>query len=328
MAILLGKRIKKCPTSFITIPVCASIWFKIILRYFFRYIPTMVLNRHKKNTIKKYEWYLPLISTDCLKWYGEAGIKIIKMKVKAQNLAIGYPEKSILQNIDFEVSAGDFVVVLGKNGSGKSTLLKTLSGILPKLSGDIYLEQENIDKIKQLNKYIGIVLTDKIEVPLSVYEILRLGRQAFTDAFDRLQDSDRIAIEELAKSLSIKHLLNRKIYELSDGERQKVMLGRALAQETPILLLDEPTTHLDLENKAILLKLLKKMSQEQNKIIIFSTHDINLVLALSPKIWLINDQQFRVIDLKKQNQEEIFQIFDSQHIIYDENNRQFRVNFE
>jgi len=250
------------------------------------------------------------------------------MKVKAQNLTIGYPGNSILQNIDFEVSAGDFVVVLGKNGSGKSTLLKTLSGILPKLSGDIYFEQENFDKIKQLNKYVSIVLTDKIEVPLSVYEILQLGRQAFTDAFDRLQDSDRIAIEELAKSLSIKHLLNRKIYELSDGERQKVMLGRALAQETPILLLDEPTTHLDLENKAILLKLLKKMSQEQNKIIIFSTHDINLVLALSPKIWLINDQQFRVIDLKKQNQEEIFQIFDSQHIIYDENNRQFRVNFE
>ena len=250
------------------------------------------------------------------------------MKVKAQNLTIGYPGNSILQNIDFEVSAGDFVVVLGKNGSGKSTLLKTLSGILPKLSGDIYFEQENFDKIKQLNKYVSIVLTDKIEVPLSVYEILQLGRQAFTDAFDRLQDSDRIAIEKLAKSLNIKHLLNRKIYELSDGERQKVMLGRALAQETPILLLDEPTTHLDLENKAIILKLLKKMSQEQNKIIIFSTHDINLVLALSPKIWLIDDQQFRVIDLNNQNQKEIFQIFDSQHIIYDENNRQFRINFE
>lgn len=248
------------------------------------------------------------------------------MKLSASHLEIGYEGKSILNDINFEAESGDLIVVVGKNGSGKSTLLKTITSIIPKKSGNLYFDTMDITGFgaNQIVQYISAVLTDKLEVPLRVKEILQLGRQGFTDAFDRLTDKDSEVIQEVSEMLNIEHLWDRKIDELSDGERQKVMIARALVQQTPILILDEPTTHLDLENKAIILKILKYVSKEERKIVIFSTHDINLVLPFAKKLWLIDKQKFQVIEMQRPSGTKL-KIFDKEHIEYDTKCKCFRV---
>jgi len=250
----------------------------------------------------------------------------MEAKLKTKNLSIGYNDKVIVDSINFELSPGDFIVIIGKNGSGKSTLLKTLSNILPKISGDILLNNINFDKLsgKEKSKLVSIVLTEKIDIPLTVNEVLQLGRQAFSDNLDRLSTKDYEIIDKIVLELELKDLLNRPLQELSDGEQQKVMIGRTLVQETPIILLDEPTTHLDIENKAKLLNILKEISNSQNKIVILSTHDINLVLSIANKIWVINNNSF--IELDQSNIVNQFEkIFDNRIVKYNSSCKTFRL---
>jgi iron complex transport system ATP-binding protein len=250
----------------------------------------------------------------------------MEAKLKTKNLSIGYNDKVIVDSINFELSPGDFIVIIGKNGSGKSTLLKTLSNILPKISGDILLNNINFDKLsgKEKSKLVSIVLTEKIDIPLTVNEVLQLGRQAFSDNLDRLSTKDYEIIDKIVLELELKDLLNRPLQELSDGEQQKVMISRTLVQETPIILLDEPTTHLDIENKAKLLNMLKEISNRQNKIVILSTHDINLVLSIANKIWVINNNSF--IELNQSNIVYQFEkIFDNTIVKYDSSCKAFRL---
>jgi len=250
----------------------------------------------------------------------------MEAKLKTKNLSIGYNDKVIVDSINFDLSPGDFIVIIGKNGSGKSTLLKTLSNILPKISGDILLNNMNFDKLsgKEKSKLVSIVLTEKIDIPLTVNEVLQLGRQAFSDNLDRLSTKDYEIIDKIVSELELKNLLNRPLQELSDGEQQKVMIGRTLVQETPIILLDEPTTHLDIENKAKLLNMLKEISKSQNKIVILSTHDINLVLPIANKIWVISNNSF--IELDQSNIVNQFEkIFDNRIVKYNSSCKAFRL---
>ena len=234
------------------------------------------------------------------------------MQLQINELSVGYNTKTVLSDINLQAQTGDFIALVGKNGVGKSTFLKTLSGILPALSGKILLD--NIDLLAlpapQRTRYVSIVLTDRIDVPMTVREFVALGRQAYTNLWGITSKRDIQIIDEVSEMLKITAFYDRKINELSDGERQKVLIGRALVQETPILLLDEPTTHLDMENKAMLINNLLKISKGQNKIVIISTHDINLILPKIDKIWLAEksiNEKIQFSDLNDMFQSELIE---------------------
>ncbi|MFZ0489293.1 MAG: ABC transporter ATP-binding protein [Salegentibacter sp.] len=214
--------------------------------------------------------------------------------LKTNNLSIGYQQKHrqnlIASGIEIDIQRGELVAVIGINGVGKSTLLRTLSGIQPVLEGKVLLEDQEIHQMDslQLASLISLVLTEQpISRNLSVFELVALGRQPYTNWIGRLSKADLRQILTALKLVNIEELQEKKCYELSDGQMQKVLVARALAQDTPLVILDEPTTHLDLYHKAYVMKLLKNLSRETNKAIVFASHEINLALQLCDKIILM-----------------------------------------
>ncbi len=211
-----------------------------------------------------------------------------------KNCSIGYNKKrqlvNVKENINLTISSGKLVGVIGKNGIGKSTLLKTISGIIKPLNGEILINEENINKLsaKELSKKVSLVLTENIENSyLSAYDIIALGRQPYTNYLGKLNENDANAINNAIALTQCKEFVFNKFDELSDGQKQIVMIARAIAQDTLIIILDEPTTHLDLVNKILILKLLKTLAHKTNKIILLSTHDIELSLQLIDKMLVI-----------------------------------------
>ncbi|HFX17576.1 MAG TPA: ABC transporter ATP-binding protein [Flavobacteriales bacterium] len=245
------------------------------------------------------------------------------MSLTIDHLIVGY-QLPVLDDINLEAETGQFIALIGKNGSGKSTFLKTLAGILPPINGDVSYNKIHLFNMSELEraKLVSIVLTDPINLPLKVKEFVGLGRQAYTGMLDTLSDNDQKIINQVMSDLSIDILKDRNILELSDGERQKVIIARALVQETPIILLDEPTTHLDLENKAVLIKKLWQIAKEQGKIVIISTHDLNLILPKADKIWLATPQKnIRHINKKA----ELKEMFNSAYLKFDNECEIFRL---
>ena len=215
------------------------------------------------------------------------------------NLTIGYTHKygdiSIAKDLNICLKEGQLVCLLGKNGVGKSTLLRTLSKTQDKLGGEIRIDKKDLYKINtlQLAKKMSLVFTERIpESQLSVYELIALGRQPYTNWLGKISNEDTIKINEAIKLVGIENLIHRKHYELSDGQLQKVMIARALAQDTDIIILDEPTAHLDLHHKIEVFKILKKLVFESKKTIIVSTHEVNLALQLADVLWLMTSEKF------------------------------------
>lgn len=206
----------------------------------------------------------------------------------ASNLSIGYATKKekivIVKELNLNLEKGKLIALIGENGIGKSTLLRTLSGIQKPLDGSIYLSDKNIKEYTQLDlaQNLSLVLTDKLPPSnLTVFELIALGRQPYTNWLGKLTEIDLKKIKEAISLTQIAHLLNKKYYEISDGQFQNVLVARALAQDTPLIILDEPSTHLDLFHKVSLFKLLKKLASESDKCVLFSTHDIDLAIQLS-----------------------------------------------
>lgn len=180
--------------------------------------------------------------------------------------------------------------LLGANGVGKSTLLKTLSGFLPKLGGSIVIDGKDITEYsdKELARLIGVVLTAKPEIQnMSAKEMVALGRSPYTGFWGTLSGGDSRIVEEAMEKVGITSLSRRIIDTLSDGERQKVMIAKALAQQTPVIYLDEPTAFLDFPSKVELMRLLRSLARETGKIIFLSTHDVSMALQLADDIWLM-----------------------------------------
>lgn len=221
--------------------------------------------------------------------------------LNTNNLTVGYfrdglfkSKTSILPNINLNVESGDIVCIMGHNGSGKTTLLKSLCGLLPPISGEIQLSNISLDKYsaRDLAKKISVVLSGEIERSnLTVMDILSLGRYVYTDWYGRLSPSDYQIINKVISLLDISSIRSKYFSKLSDGQKQKVMLGRALVQDTEILLLDEPTNFLDVQNKLDFIHRLRSISLRQGKTIIFSSHDWPMVLDLATKIWVINEDK-------------------------------------
>lgn len=216
--------------------------------------------------------------------------------ISAQNLSIGYPKSrnrntSVLyEDMSFNLYAGELTCLLGSNGAGKSTLLRTLTGLQPSLRGEVNLRGKSISKYseQQLSTLLGLVLTDKTVVGgLTVAELVALGRYPYTGFFGRLTKEDHRIVEKAMNDVCILHKKDSYVAELSDGERQKVMIAKALAQECPIIILDEPTAFLDIVNRIEIMNLLHLIAIKQNKTILLSTHDIELALTLADRLWLL-----------------------------------------
>lgn len=254
--------------------------------------------------------------------------------VQTSNLSIGYRTKRntlcIAEEINLSLIKSKMTCVLGKNGIGKSTLLRTLNKIQPKLSGEIRLYGQILDTIsnEELSKKVSLVLTENIpESNLTVYELVSLGRQPYTNWLGHLTDDDHSHIELAITQTNCKNIIYKKHYELSDGQLQKVMIARALAQNTDIIVLDEPSVHLDLHNKIEIFNLLKKLTQELKKTILISTHEIHLALQLADSLWLMNENGIISGDTKTLiENESVSKLFSSDLITFDINSRQFIIN--
>jgi len=212
--------------------------------------------------------------------------------LEVKSLTVGYVHSKagkimIAEDINFSLAKGELIGLVGANGIGKSTLLRTLTGLQPSLDGLVLLEGKDLRSYSnfQLASMLSVVFTDPpASKNLSVQEIVSLGRQPYTNWIGTLSPSDRKAIQFALEATETTVLAHKKCFELSDGQMQRVSIARALAQDTPIIILDEPTTHLDLYHRAYVLKLLKNLATETNKTILFSTHEIDLAIQLSDKM--------------------------------------------
>ena len=218
--------------------------------------------------------------------------------VVLHNLSIGYLTKGnenvVASGLNATINNGELTCLLGRNGIGKSTLLRTLSAFQPALEGEIVISStqppSSITSLtdKQLSRLIGIVLTEKPDVQnMTIEELVGMGRSPYTGFWGTLDDEDKKIVGEAIQLVGIENLQGRMVHTLSDGERQKVMIAKALAQQTPIIYLDEPTAFLDFPSKVETMQLLRRLALEEQKTIFLSTHDVELSLQLADKIWLM-----------------------------------------
>ena len=218
--------------------------------------------------------------------------------LKAEQLSIGYTSKSdkicVASNINFEAYAGELIGLVGANGIGKSTLIRTLTQIQQPLDGTVFICEKTIDSFQtqELATKLSLVLTDKnFSRNLSVFELVALGRQPYTNWLGQLTTNDENAVKKALQQTHTLELATKKCYELSDGQLQKVLIARAIAQDTPLIVLDEPTTHLDMYHKAYILKMLQKIAKDAQKTILFSSHEINLAIQLCDKMMVMTKDE-------------------------------------
>ncbi|MBT8222117.1 MAG: ABC transporter ATP-binding protein [Eudoraea sp.] len=219
------------------------------------------------------------------------------ISLKAHQLSVGYKtgksEIPVAAGLNFEVHSGELVGIVGVNGIGKSTLLRTLGVFQEPLNGTLTLNDKPLaaHSVRELSKIISVVLTEPLSTRnMTVAELIALGRQPYTNWIGSLSRDDRNSINEVIQHMDLNLLRDRKCYELSDGQLQKVLIARALAQDTDLLLLDEPTTHLDLYHKVQILKTLQSIAHSSQKMIVFTTHELDLAIQLCDRILIIGQE--------------------------------------
>ncbi len=220
-----------------------------------------------------------------------------KPVIQLRHLSTGYTGKHsvirVASDINASVYNGELTCLLGANGAGKSTLLRTLSASQPPLAGEVWIAGKRLSDYadKELARLIGIVLTERCEVTnLSVEELVGLGRSPYTGFWGTLGKEDKRIVSEAIQQVGIAGLSDRMIHTLSDGERQKVMIAKVLAQQTPVILLDEPTAFLDFPSKVEMMRLLRTLAHGLDKTVFLSTHDLELALQIADKLWLMDRQ--------------------------------------
>jgi iron complex transport system ATP-binding protein len=212
-----------------------------------------------------------------------------------KNLEIGYPEKgrkkNVLQNhLNLNLKAGELACLLGPNGCGKSMLIRTLSGFHKAMAGEIMIFNRRLSEMSpaEISRIISVALTEPTDVSnMSVFEVVGFGRSPYTGFLGKLGKHDFEIIQKSLENAGISHLHGRQFNQLSDGEKQKVMIAKSLAQETSVMFLDEPTAFLDFPSKIEILQLLRQTAWEHQKAILLTTHDVNLALKFADKIWLM-----------------------------------------
>lgn len=212
-----------------------------------------------------------------------------------ENLSIGYPMRKqppvvVAENISVGLQPGELVCLLGPNGAGKSTLMRTLAGMQAPLHGRILLNQQELGSLtaRQLARHLSVVLTEPINAGmLTGWDLVSLGRHPYTNWAGKMTAADETAVNQAIAAVGAKTLARRHVHTLSDGERQKIMIARALAQEPDIMLLDEPTAYLDLPRRVEIMHILRQLARDSQRAILLSTHDLDLALRNADKIWLL-----------------------------------------
>jgi len=256
--------------------------------------------------------------------------KVDKNIVSVTDLAIGYESKTIAERINFELETGMLCGVVGINGIGKSTLLRTLGGFQPKLDGNIWLKDQNLEKYtsSDLSKELSVVLTEQpASKNLTVQELIALGRQPYTNWLGTLTKQDKLQIEASLDAFLLKDLRYRKCHQLSDGQLQRVLVARAMAQDTSLILLDEPTTHLDLYHKVQILKMLQELAHNKQKTILFTTHEIELAIQLCDRILILDGKDNPFGDPCQLIEQKHFdRLFPSEMVQFDAKTGSFKVS--
>lgn len=255
-----------------------------------------------------------------------------------KNLSIGYllprqKTKTLLSNLHLTLSKGHLTALVGVNGAGKSTLLRTLAGLQKPIQGQVFLEEKPILTYSKqaLAQKISLVLTDKIDTNLiTVRELVSLGRYPHTNWLGKMSKEDAEQIEKAMQITQVSDWADEKLAHLSDGQQQKVWIARALAQDTPLLLLDEPTAHLDIINRLEILLLLRKIAEEQQKAVLIASHDLTELLQVAHELWLIHQQGLETGTPQKMIAEgKIEQLFIKKfaknNVIFDRENIAFKI---
>jgi len=257
--------------------------------------------------------------------------------IEIKALSTGYRGKNnvtvVAHDINATIYGGELTCLLGPNGAGKSTLLRTLSAFLPPVSGDIIIMERNLHDYsdKELAKVIGVVLTEKTDLRnMTVEDLVGLGRSPYTGFWGTLQEHDRQTVSEAIEMVGITALKDRMVQTLSDGERQKVMIAKALAQETPVIFLDEPTAFLDFPSKVELMQLLHRLSRTTGKTIFLSTHDLDMALQIADTIWLMDQSKGVFIGTPKElaDKGKLQDFFVRKGITFDTESGLFRIEKE
>jgi len=215
------------------------------------------------------------------------------MHLQINQANIGY-NKTLISNANAHLNLGEVCLLIGNNGVGKTTLIKSILHQIPILSGEISIDHKKVQhlSVKEIAEYIAVVFSKSI-IPqnYTVEDLISLGKYIYYPFYFDLKKEDREEVLHIIEELDLVQYKNTLLKNLSDGNLQKAFIGRALTQNSPIIILDEPTTHLDEKNKIIILKTLRKLAQEQNKLILFSSHDWRLAKEFADKIWYVKDNQ-------------------------------------
>ncbi len=244
-------------------------------------------------------------------------------------LTIGYNNHPIIENINISTNTPQLISVIGRNGKGKSTLLKTLAGITPAIKGNFTFNNDTLLNLPEnkLAKKVSFVSTQQTNIAnIKVGDYVAFGRYPYTNWLGVNADKDNEKIKEAIEFCGINSLAHRNYDELSDGEKQRVNIARAIAQDTELIILDEPTTHLDLVSKIEVLKLLEKLVRQHQKTVVFSTHMIEHALQIAHEIWLVDDETIESYSPNELIKTKQFKaLFCSNHIEFDENNKVFKL---
>lgn len=245
--------------------------------------------------------------------------------LELRNLYIGYADDTkrsiVAETLNASLPRGVLACLIGANGVGKSTLMRTMAAFQPPLRGEVCIDGKSVAdySAKELSEKIGVVLTERnMSADLTVEEVVGLGRIPYTTFWGTLTQADRRIVDEALAWVAIEELRYRKLHQLSDGERQKVMIAKALAQQTPVIFLDEPTAFLDYPSKIAMMQLLRRLAHEQHKLILLSTHDLEIAFQTADYIWLLQQDGLQTGTLNELSQRGAISAFlDSKDLYYD-----------
>ncbi len=241
--------------------------------------------------------------------------------IELNNITLAFDKRTLIESATTRFECGRMVALLGRNGTGKSTLLRAIAKLGSVAGGDIIVDRKSIADvdIRSFARLVAFVNTERVDVEaLSAYDLVAIGRSPYTDWMGRLTDDDRAIIQRSMQITGIEHLAGRMVETLSDGECQRVMIARALAQDTPVILLDEPTAFLDLPNRYELCTLLSRLAHDEGKLVIFSTHELDIALSLADSIALVDTPDLVHMPTHELiNSGRIERLFDSDYVKFD-----------
>ena len=261
----------------------------------------------------------------------------MSISIELKNLTTGYKvkggEKVIARGLNASLNSGEMICLLGPNGAGKSTLLRTLAAFQPTLGGTVTVMGQDIKKYqsKDLARLMSVVLTDNSDIKnMTAEEVVSMGRSPYTGFWGKLREKDKLVVKKSLGWVGIEELAPRKMQTLSDGERQKVMIAKAIAQETPIILLDEPTAYLDYPSKIAMMLLLHRLAKALKKTIFMSTHDLEHALQVADQVWLIDAKKGLTTGMPEDLSIDgsIEQYFAKENMLFDRDSCTFSIEYE